>query len=258
MALVALFSVKGSPGVSTTALGLALHWPNPVLIAEVDSAGSSVIAGYLRGQMPHRGGLVDLALARNQGREAFNAREHTISLAKDVDLLAGLSHPNQARAMSTLWSDLIPAFTSLEAAGLDVILDFGRYTTISDSRQGLLAAADLRLMLTRSRLPEVLTARKAAEHLEAGTSDGDFATTYLVAMENLHGYPAKEVAKVCGLPLLGQVGWDPQNATVLSDGANAKGKFERSRLVRDLQVVASAAKNKIERRRLSLLGEVSV
>ena len=254
MALVALFAAKGAPGVSTTALGLALHWPNPVLLAEVDVAGSSVIAGYLRGQVPHTGGLVDLALARNKGSDTFNAQQHTTRLADGVDLLAGLTHPNQARAMATLWSDLIPAFTSLDAAGVDVILDFGRMSK-SDARQGLMAACDLRVLMTRARLPEVIIARKTVESMDVASTESDFAATYLLSMRTPGGYPGKEVATVCGLPLLGEVSFDPEGATVLSDGARASAKFDRSTLVRDYQVLASAAKTRIERRQLSLLGE---
>lgn len=255
MALIGLLSAKGAPGVSTTALGLALHWPNPVLLAEVDMAGSAVIPGYLQGQVPHTGGLVNLALARNQGSHAFAAGEHTIELAKDVDLLAGLSHPKQARAMGTLWPDLIPAFTSLEAAGVDVVLDFGRWHIPSDPRQGLLAAADMRILLTRSRLPEVVIARKAAEHMGAQEADSDFTTNYLMTISDPRGYPSREVAKVCHLPLLGELPWDPEEAAVLSDGVRAGRKFDRSRLVRDLQVAASTAKNRITKRQASLIGE---
>ena len=50
MAVVALASASGSPGVTTTALGLALLWPRPVLLVEADpTGGSGLLAGYFRG-----------------------------------------------------------------------------------------------------------------------------------------------------------------------------------------------------------------
>jgi len=39
MALIALASATGAPGVSTTALGLALNWPRPVVLVEADPNG---------------------------------------------------------------------------------------------------------------------------------------------------------------------------------------------------------------------------
>ena len=46
MAVVALTSASGSPGVTTTAVGLALTWPRPVLLIEADpTGGSGVLAG---------------------------------------------------------------------------------------------------------------------------------------------------------------------------------------------------------------------
>ena len=41
MAVIALTSASGSPGVTTTALGLALLWPRPVLLVEADPTGGS-------------------------------------------------------------------------------------------------------------------------------------------------------------------------------------------------------------------------
>ena len=68
MALIVLTSAAGSPGVTTTAVGLALTWPRPVLLVEADpTGGSAVLAGYLPRQHRPPGGLIDLAWAHRQG-----------------------------------------------------------------------------------------------------------------------------------------------------------------------------------------------
>jgi len=68
MSIISLTSAKGAPGVSTTALAMALSWPRPVILIEADVAGSSsYLAGYLQGQTPHDRGLVDLAMANRGG-----------------------------------------------------------------------------------------------------------------------------------------------------------------------------------------------
>ena len=42
--LIALCSAKGAPGVTTSGLALALSWPRPVVLAELDPAGGDVLA----------------------------------------------------------------------------------------------------------------------------------------------------------------------------------------------------------------------
>ena len=41
MAIVCLASASGSPGVTTTAVGMAFSWPRPVLLVEADPTGGS-------------------------------------------------------------------------------------------------------------------------------------------------------------------------------------------------------------------------
>ena len=68
MAVIALASAAGSPGVTTSALGLALTWPRPVLLIEADpTGGSAMLAGFFRGTTAHTAGLIDLAWAHREG-----------------------------------------------------------------------------------------------------------------------------------------------------------------------------------------------
>jgi cellulose biosynthesis protein BcsQ len=60
MAVIVLASASGSPGVSTTALGLTLNWHRPVLLVDADPTGSSsVFAGYFHGTQEPTGGLIN-------------------------------------------------------------------------------------------------------------------------------------------------------------------------------------------------------
>ena len=63
MALIVLTSATGSPGVTTSALGLAMSWPPPgILIAAAPAGAAPVPAGDFRGAAlgpppgPPRGG----------------------------------------------------------------------------------------------------------------------------------------------------------------------------------------------------------
>ena len=82
MAVLALTSAKGAPGVSTAALAMTLLWPRAALLAECDPAGgSSVLAGHLRGEVDHSRGLLPLALAQQgsggvRGPEPAGVHDH--------------------------------------------------------------------------------------------------------------------------------------------------------------------------------------
>ena len=69
MAILILTSAGGSPGVTTLAVGLALTWPRPVLLADCDpGAHQAILAGYLTGQSSHGKGLLRVAEAHRDRR----------------------------------------------------------------------------------------------------------------------------------------------------------------------------------------------
>ncbi len=69
MAIIALTSLAGAPGVTTAATALAVHWPRPVLLLEADtSAVSTLMAGFFRSNLRTTDGGIEklaFALARN-------------------------------------------------------------------------------------------------------------------------------------------------------------------------------------------------
>ena len=69
MAVIVFTSGPGAPGVTTTALALALTWPRHVLLADCDRDPSQVVlAGYLRGLDSGGRGLPSVAQAQREGR----------------------------------------------------------------------------------------------------------------------------------------------------------------------------------------------
>src|SRR4029434_11328260 len=62
MAILLLTSTAGSPGVTTLAVGLAITWPRPILLADCDpGAHQAILAGYLAGRSTSGKGLLRLA-----------------------------------------------------------------------------------------------------------------------------------------------------------------------------------------------------
>jgi MinD-like ATPase involved in chromosome partitioning or flagellar assembly len=138
---VALFSAKGAPGVTTTAMLVASLWPRPALLADCDPAGGDV---GLRLPAPDgrpldlaRGMLSLLPVAR-RGIEPATLFEHTQQVVGGGEVIVGVTGPEQAAAaVPAVWSTLAKAFDQLDDH--DVILDLGRL----DSTSPVLALAQV-------------------------------------------------------------------------------------------------------------------
>jgi len=131
--LVVLTSATGAPGTTTTTLAMALQWPRPCLVVEADmSGGSSILAGYHRGTVPHDRGLVDLAMAHRRGLLAEGLHRVSIPLGDSTTarLIPGLTGPEQVPTAQALWEPLTIALRGLEQVGVDVLVDAGRLGTV--------------------------------------------------------------------------------------------------------------------------------
>jgi hypothetical protein len=127
MALVALASAKGSPGVTTTGLVLGALWPRPVLLAECDPSGSDVaIRMTAPGGQPLNSdrGLVSLAAAGRKGLGDDVILAHSQQLDGGLDVMIGVRSAEQIGGMGGLWSPLGISFNQMHSA--DVIADCGR------------------------------------------------------------------------------------------------------------------------------------
>ena len=70
MSIILLTSPGGAPGLTTTALGLALTWPRDIVLVDADPCPGHVIeSGYLTGRIPPRPGLIGLATAFRDGAD---------------------------------------------------------------------------------------------------------------------------------------------------------------------------------------------
>lgn len=224
MAIIALTAGSGSPGVSTTTVGLALCWPRPVVLVEADpTGGSGILAGYFQGLVAHDGGLIELAMAQREDLVAAELPHQLLDLpGSQARLLPGSRSHAQAGSMTTLWPVLLDALRDLEATGQDVLVDAGRLGLVG-SPTPLLYGADLTLLLTRSTLPAVIAATSWAETLRDQT-EATATRVGVVVIGEGHPYSAREVSDALGLPLVGTLPWDRRSAAVLS---RARGSFSR-------------------------------
>lgn len=269
MAVLALTSAKGAPGVSTAALAMTLLWPRAALLAECDPAGgSSVLAGYLRGTVDHSRGLLPLALAQRHDSLEQGLWPQTVPLTGDPHaasvaagagdrwLLPGLSDAAQAPSTAALWGPLGSLLASLERAGTDVIVDAGRLGT-AHAPTAILRQADLVLLVMSTNLPAVAAAKARLNLLRedlsvtgtAGRLDGHLSNLGLLLVGEGRPYSAKEISTACGVPVVASLAWDPASAEVLAAGATPGRRFDSSPLVRSTRAAISASSELIRQRR---------
>ena len=261
MAIIALTSAKGAPGVTTSAVALALIWPRPVLLVEADISGSSsILAGYYNGTVRHDRGLVDLAAAERQGQLSAGVREAALPLGErgNARFVPGLVNSTQVGTMTPLWEPIAVVLRGMEANGVDVIVDAGRLG-LAGSPAPLLREADLTLMVSRTDLPAMAAARARAGLLKDALQSrgaGDDAIWMLLVGEN-RPFGKRELNARVGLPIAAAIDWDPAAAEVISHGKphNEK-KFVSSRFVRSTRSTAAALDSIIHHQRQRLVGDL--
>ncbi len=251
MAIVCLTSASGSPGVTTTAVGMAFSWPRPVLLVEADpTGGSGVLAGFLRGTTPYDAGLIELALSPLSTTDAL--RDVVRPLSPNVSLVAGIRSHAQATALRDMWEPLAAAFRELDDNGQDVIVDAGRLGLVG-SPTPLLDAAAAALLITRATLPAISAARSWAETVRQPASGWRHPGLLLVGEGQ--PYRASEVAKVLGMPVVAALPDDPDAAAVYHRGAAPPKHFETGPYIRALQAAVQSVQAHIARGRFALVEE---
>lgn len=278
MALVVVFSAGGSPGASTTALGLAFAWHRPVLLVDADPSGASaVFAGYLRGTQAPGGGLIRLALAQRDGELAEALPRETLVLdppphhqppgtstaaaAGSVWFLAGIRDHRQAPSVVALWEPLTERLRAMNDQGQDVIVDAGRLGLAGSPRE-LIFGADLALLVTRTSLPALAAARSYADTLrEDFAALGGGHRTGILAVDERRRWPLqvdgmppvrpytpRQIEKALKLPVVSTLPWAPDAAEVYSHGARPPRKFAGSTLLASYRAAAQTITSHIAAR----------
>jgi hypothetical protein len=258
MSVIALVGSTGAPGVTTTGLALLLAWPlepgRRLILAECDPDGGAVLAGALQGRMDSRYGLRNLAVAsrKDQLVEAF--WRQLVDLSEDESqsrlLLPGITDPAQAAGLDPAWASLAELFAQIENHGHDVLVDLGRRGAFGASAV-LAKRADLVVLVVRNTLRGVQSAQVRAEALrrELAGPGGTGADSLAVVLVQSGPYKPSEVEKALHAPVLGGLPWKPQQATVLSDGADGGSRFERSELMRAARSLTGPLRQRVLLRR---------
>lgn len=240
--LVSIASAKGAPGASTSAHVLAAVWPRPVLLAELDPAGSDLVYRLrAQGGAPLDGdrGLVSLAAAVRRDPNAA-VDEHLTVVEGGLEVLVGLARPDQATAIGAGWSALA---TSLRRRG-DVIADVGRLGPGAPSL-GVALSSDLTVMVVRPGVENYGHLRERLAWVTGEVSHRSERTRLAVIViapwKNRH--EADDLGRLLGaggmdVPVLGILAEDRGAADALA-GRRAR-PLGRTLLVRSARTLAEA------------------
>lgn len=255
MAVILCCSATGSPGVTTTALGLALTWPRDVLLADCDRDPSQCVqVGYLRGYDVGGRGLAALARSHREGGNLRAEVWHQAVPLSQTDefkrrFLPGFSHARAPGLFESIWPDLAAAFSALGGTGVDVIVDAGRI-----GRDGLpsplIVAADVVLLCVQSSLRSLAGLRLHLPGLlDQVASQPGHAAVGLAVIGEGRPYTAHEITDQFNCPVWASQAYDPASARVLSDGEPPQRNFTASQLYRSLQVASSRLSQRIDQAR---------
>lgn len=253
MSAVVLCSAGGAPGVTVTALGLSLAWPGEVVLVDADrDATHAVLAGHLLGRASEGRGLTGVLQAHRERRPLVEALEaNTLELplpaprarrrgrgpARQPDAVTprrfvpGFTHLPTVELFDPVWPALM---AELRGAAFDVVVDAGRVGH-RGLPAGLTGGADLVLLVCRSSLVSLAALTPHLPPLVEATGPGRLG---LLVLGPGRPYGAREVAGQFGVPVLGEVPWDPATADELAHGGVGPGWYG-SRLRHGLAQVAA-------------------
>lgn len=261
MTITVLTSASGSPGVTTTAVGLTLHWPGSCLLVDTDYQ-KSVLTGYLEGSVVTPNGLIHVInAARTTSTPSKALWQQAVPLPDDDPeghrrmLLPGLDSPNTAKALAGSWKPVAEALRALESTGTDVIVDLGRLAP-GGVPPALLAVATHVLLMTKPTVRSVGACHWAARRItdQAAEYASSARVGLLLVRRPLvtktsfvtradptpRGYDNVEIEAFLPLKVRGTIAHDLVNAALLSDGGPRGPKFARSSYAASLRGVAES------------------
>ena len=240
MTLVALCSLKGSPGVTTATVGLAAGWPTsePRVVVECDPAGGDLLGRYRLETAP---GLVSLAAAARHKGEPGLVWQHTQRLPGRLPVVVGPTGADQARAAlaQLTQSGTRVLRRAANRSGTVVIADCGRIDPESPALS-VVREADIMLLLARAH-DDALAHVATQWHTVARCSRSPH---FLLVGD---GYPTAEVARTLDIKVMARIPEDPVGAAALGGRPGRRSAPARSPLGRAMVRIAELAASRAVR-----------
>lgn len=263
MTITVLTSASGSPGVTTTALGLTLQWPDSCLLVDGDYQ-QAVLTGYLQGRYLTSNGMVHVINAARIDPDVEEAVwRQSIPLPDDNEedgrrrlLLPGLKTGQAGNTLYQSWPAVARALRELSGrAEIDVVVDYGRMTW-QGVHPALIDVASHVLLMIQPTMRSAGAAYWAAQRLVEQAHDlgATTKTGLLVRRPTLaaaaltapgrdeHGFSDGEIEQFLPLPVRASVVHDPGRARLLSEGGDRGPKFAKTAYATSLTHLAQHLK----------------
>jgi len=224
VSVVALASIKGSPGVTTAATAIAASWPagRKVLLVEADPFGGDLAPRY---GVSVTGGLASLFAAARRTLDPAAIWGHVHRLPGGLPVLFGLTGVHQAVANEKAWPTIAKALAGLDA---DVVVDAGRLLPqFAGGVRDILDQADALVLLCEPTLEAIVHLRDALPGLVAEMRGRQL----LVLLTGSVGYSAVDIGKTLQVSVGPTMPSDPAAAAALANKRSIK-RLEKTRLLR--------------------------
>ncbi|MGH3417613.1 MAG: chromosome partitioning protein [Actinocrinis sp.] len=232
--LIAVCSLKGSPGVTTFCVALAAHWSahTRCVLLECDPSGGDLATRFSLASSP---GLVSLAAAARRGSGPDMLWQHTQELPGGLPVVTAPPRADHALAALTALApegsgSVLPL--AARATDITVIADCGRADPNSPAL-AVVRSAHLMLVLSRAHADDLA---HLANRLAAVSRWSPRPALLLVG----EGYSTAEVSRELDVPVFGRIPEDGPGAAVLRGHCRSRGGVSRSALGRAAGTVATA------------------
>ena len=253
MAVFTLASATGAPGVTTCALGLALAWPRDVVLVDADRCVSqALVAGYFGGLQTGGRGLTSVAQSYRDGLDlADDLPSHFVAFPTNGKtppgsiqrwFVPGFARPGSAQLFEPVWPELAPALAELDRLGIDVIVDAGRWGP-QGTPPDLMANTRCLALVTRPQLRALAGLRLYLPDARAAIESVTGCSIGLFVIGGGDPYDGAEIGTQFGLPIWGDLPWQPADAAALSDGAPTRRKASNRPLARAFEDTAATLRD---------------
>ncbi len=231
--LIVTGSVKGSPGATTFALGVAARWPTqePVVLVEADPAGGDLAKRF--GHYPEPG-LAALATAGRRGGEVPVVAQR---LSLGVDVVFAPAGEEAAETVAMLVNESLGLVQSCARSQV-LIVDVGRLDRASPTMP-LLGLADAVVLVTRLSV-EAVDALDLRMPTLANAAGGYDRLRLAVVGDSPLGTDRILTGPAAAVPVLARVPDDVRGADVLAGRRRAGRGWTRLPLLRAARGAALA------------------
>ena len=222
MTIVAFASIKGSPGMTTLACLVGATWPEErkVMVVECDPSGGDLAARF---RLSSRIGWHSLISADRRSEPGALVESHLQQLPGGLEVLVGPTGREASetdRAMVTI----LAAATSSSEGPWDVLVDLGRLLPGDSKAADWLDVSDVVVIGLRSDAASVIQVRQRTPHLS------QWADRLALVVIGAHCHSSAELEEFTGIPVLGEIPFDPQAAAVAAGERGGARRLSRSLL----------------------------